>query len=121
MVEQISTLQPVEEPMPEQRDLNRLEKRANRYLTKSKCKVLHRAREQFCRKGPVSPGGQVVLEPAISPCCKESQTYPQLHVTRTREGADLHTPPAAYRHRGHCPRLCDNTEWVKLLADRMLK
>lgn len=82
-----------------QRDLNRLEKWASRNLMKGKCKDLQwegtvscantdwswLARKQCCRKGPMTSGGQSVLEPAISPCCKESQMYFQLYVTRTRE------------------------------------
>lgn len=80
-----------------QKDLNNVEKCTKRNLRKGKCKVLRwggttsctstdwswPARKEFCRK--VSCGGQAVLEPVISPCCKESQTYPLPYVTRTRE------------------------------------
>lgn len=30
-------------------------------------------RKQFCRKGPLSPGGQFILEPAISRRCKKDK------------------------------------------------
>lgn len=64
-----------------------------------KCEVLHwewtppctssdgswPPRKQFCRKGPVSPGGQFIIKAATSPWCKKRQIYHQLYVTRTRK------------------------------------
>lgn len=88
-----------------QKNLNRLEKWANRNLTKGKCEVLHQggasprtgtnwswpARKQFCRKRSVRPRGQAAFEPVISPCCKQSQMYPWPHVTRSSEEVLLYS------------------------------